>query len=348
MNVFTSVCLACLIAGPGRLDAESLPEPTRYEFTQIVMGGSAHLVFYAENAEKAHDAAKAAFARLNALDAVMSDYRPDSELMRLCRAEPQTPVAISADLLDVLTIAQQVSAHTDGAFDPTVGPVVRLWREARKTGVAPTSAQIDAARARTGVQHLTLDQAASTATLHAADMQLDLGGIGKGFAAGEAIHTLADLGIESALVDLGGDLVVSAPPPGKDGWTVTIDNGVDDPYQVRLAHAAIATSGDLEQHVVIDGQRYSHIVDPRTGLALTTNAAATILAPTGALADALASAACVLGPSDAFMQAMNRFDHVAGSVTSSTRTARQGADPVVRLHRRATPGMPESGDFWTP
>lgn len=348
MNVMTSICLVCLVSGSGRSIAESLTEPTRYEFTQIVMGGSAHLVFFAENEKKAHESAKAAFARLNALDAVMSDYRPDSELMQLCNHEPEVPVTISADLMQVLAIAQAVSDKTDGAFDPTVGPVVRAWREARKSGVAPSDAQIQAARARSGIRHITLDPAASTATLHIPEMQLDLGGIGKGFAADQAIRTLADLGITSALVDLGGDLVVASPPPGRDGWSVTIDNGVDEPYQVRLSHAAIATSGDLEQHVVIDGVRYSHIVDPRTGVALTTNAAATILAPTGALADALASAACVLGPTDAFMEALGRFDRVVGTVTSKTSSTRNGDKPVVRLQRLATPGMPEAGNFWTP
>lgn len=283
------------------------------------MGTNAHIIFYADSEETASDAANAAYARLNALDAVMSDYRPDSELMRLCRADAGVAHAVSEDLAFVLARSAEIAARTDGAFDPTVGPVVRLWRTARKTGTRPDDAALAEARARVGYRLMTVDEAERTVTLARSGMQLDLGGIGKGFAADEAVEVLEGLGITSALIDLGGDLTASGPPPGREGWTVQIDDGlaVDRLAEpgvdtVELAHAAIATSGDLEQHVIIDGVRYSHIIDPRTCEPLTTMAAATVRAQSGLLADALASAACVLGKEAARIE--ERFEQVDVSV----------------------------------
>jgi len=287
------------------------------------MGTNAHIIFYADSEEVAAEAANRAYDRLNALDAVMSDYRPDSELMRLCKAEAGVPHAVSRDLAFVLARSAEIAAKTGGAFDPTVGPVVRLWRTARRSGTRPDDAVLAAARELVGYRLMTVDEAERTVTLARSGMQLDLGGIGKGFAADEAIRVLEDLGVTSALVDLGGDLTASGPPPGREGWTVQVDDGlpVDRPGEpaaepavktVQLAHAAIATSGDLEQHVIIDGVRYSHIIDPRTCEPLTTMAAATVRAQTGLLADALASAACVLGKEAAEIR--TRFEDVEVTV----------------------------------
>lgn len=307
-GLFLGIVTVSAIADP--------PEQTRYEFTQIVMGVSAHLVFFADNEQKAHDAAQKAYARLNELDGVMSDYRNDSELMSLCRSEPGEPTPVSDDLRRVLVLAQDISRRTDGAFDCTVGPVVRLWRQARKDGQLPEAEALSSARALIGPDLFEVDEEAGAVTLSRSGIRFDLGGIGKGFAADEAIRTFESLGITSALVDLGGDLRVSAPPPGQEGWTVVVDDGSSEPYSIRLAHGAIATSGDREQNVVIDGKRYSHIVDPRTGMSLTTRASATVLAPTGAEADALASAACVLGPTEWGLIA-DRFEGVESAVSWS-------------------------------
>jgi thiamine biosynthesis lipoprotein len=313
MRIFMLFLLA-FVFGPGPVATAG--EPQRFEFSRIVMGVSARVVFYAADEQAADTAANRVYDRLNALDAVMSDYRTDSELMRLCRAEAGVPHPVSADLAFILARSLEVAAGTDGAFDPTVGPVVRLWRAARRTGVRPGDTELASARALVGYRLMTVDEAERTVTLARPGMQLDLGGIGKGWAADEAIEVLESLGITSALVDLGGDLTASGPPPGREGWTVTIDDGLGpaatpagpnaepapppkpagpETGTITLARAAVATSGDLEQHVVIDGVRYSHIIDPRTGEPLTTMAAATVRAKTGLLADALASAACVLG-----------------------------------------------------
>lgn len=274
----------------------------RFEFSRIVMGVSARIVFYADDASQAHDAANAVYDRLNRLDAVMSDYRPDSELMVLCRAQAGKPHEVSDDLASILARSREIAEATEGAFDPTVGPIVKLWRIARKTGTRPDDADLAAARAAVGYEKLTVDERAGTVTLRVPHMQLDLGGIGKGWAADEAIKVLTGRGIDRALIDFGGDLTASGPPPGRQAWVIAIETGIRSGEaagrkntEVQIVHGAVATSGDVEQHVVIDGVRYGHLIDPRTGEPVTRATAATVTATTGLLADALASAACVLG-----------------------------------------------------
>jgi thiamine biosynthesis lipoprotein len=271
---------------------------SRYSYTQIHMGVETRVVLYATDEPAARSAAAAAFARVARLDAVMSDYRQDSELNRLCEAPAGRWTPISDDLYGVLELALQVSQATDGAFDCTVGPLSRLWREARRDGILPDPQRLAAARARVGWRLLGLDPVARAANLRAAGMRLDLGGIGKGFAAQEASRVLRERGVPRHMVALAGDVTAGAPPPGESGWRVVVETGYGAAARplARLADASISTSGDAEQFVEIGGVRYSHVLDPRTGLGLTTRTAATVVAPDGASADALASAACVLGP----------------------------------------------------
>lgn len=260
------------------------------------MGVQARLILYAPDEPSAQQAARAAFDRLAALEDVMSDYRPTSELMRLGTHAPGTPVPVSDDLFAVLARAQELARLSDGAFDVTVGPLVKLWREARRSKQLPPEAERHAALERVGWQHLTLDSAAQTVTFERPGMQLDLGGIAKGYAIDEALSVLGRHGIERALVELGGDVVVGAPPPGEAGWSLQVAYADAAHRRVSLAHAAVSSSGDTEQFVEIGGHRYSHIVDPRTGLGLTTRIAATVVAPDATTSDGLATLLTVLGP----------------------------------------------------
>jgi len=175
----------------------------------------------------------------------------------------------------VLETALRRARETEGSFDPTLGPVTALWREARKQHRLPDDDALREALARTGYRHLHLDSAARTATFDIPGMRLDLGGIAKGYAADEA---LAALGLPSALVALSGDLAIGAPPPGKKGWRIAIGST----GEVRiLANTAVSTSGDTEQHLDAAGQRYSHIVDPHTGVGLTARRMVTVIARRG-------------------------------------------------------------------
>jgi thiamine biosynthesis lipoprotein len=271
----------------------------RYEFEQPHMGTLVRIVLFAPGAAAADAAAAAAFARIAALDQVLSDYRESSELMRLCRQAGGGPVAVSDDLFRVLRAGQQFARESDGAFDVTVGPLSVLWRHARRVGVLPDAERLAAARALVGHARLELDGRRRTVRLRVAGMQLDLGGIAKGFAADEAAAVLLRRGVRSALVAAGGDIVATGPPPGLQGWRVAVAavEGANRPPAgyLTLRHAAVSTSGDAEQFVVFDGVRYSHIFDPRTGQALTGRRSVTVLALNGTTSDALATAVSVMG-----------------------------------------------------
>jgi len=259
------------------------------------MGGRARIVLYARDQATAEKAARAAFDRIAFLEDVMSDYRPTSEINRLSASALGGAVQVSPELLFILRKSRELSRRSGGAFDVTVGPLVKLWRKARKSGVLPNSEEISAARKLVGWRKITLDSDASTAQLEVPGMQLDLGGIAKGYACDEAMRILKRAGTRSALVEMGGDVVVGDPPPGKTGWEIEIANTDPAHRKLILSNSAISSSGDTEQFVEIGGIRYSHIVDPRTGLGLTSRIAVTVIAPNGVTSDGLSTAISVLG-----------------------------------------------------
>jgi thiamine biosynthesis lipoprotein len=260
------------------------------------MGVQVRLTVYSKSQELAEDACTKAFARVAQLEDVMSDYRPTSELMRLCDQPVGMPVKVSDDLFRVMKASQELAAKTDGAFDITVGPIVKLWRAARKTKQMPSQADLAKARDAVGWQKLKLDESHHTATLTVPNMKLDLGGIGKGFAGDEAIKALKANGLPMAMFEAGGDIVLGDAPPDAKGWTIEIEQKIPrGPNRLTLANCAISTSGDTEQFVQIGGQRYSHVVDPHTGIGLTNHFAATVVAPDGMTSDSLSTALTVLG-----------------------------------------------------
>lgn len=290
------------------------PALTRFEFKQPHMGTLFTITLYAPDAATARRASEAAFARIAALNATMTDYDPESELMRLSRAPIGVAVPVSADLFNVLQKGQRLAALSDGAFDVTIGPVVRQWRRARRTGELPPPAALAHARALVGWHKLRLDAPTRSVMLLAPEMQLDLGGIAKGYAADAALVVLKSQGCGSALVAASGDIAVGEAPPGKTGWRVSIGSPVPSPVPageptpatrsaaaaplaqtLLLKNAAVSTSGDAEQFVEIDGVRYSHIVNPHTGVGLTNQLQVTIVAPHATETDALATTVCVLG-----------------------------------------------------
>lgn len=276
------------------------PALIRYEFVERHMGTRFRIVLYAPDAPVAKRASTAAFERIEMLDHIMSDYRSDSELMRLTGQAGGPPVKVSADLFRVLEAAQELAEKTEGAFDVTVGPVVELWRAARMKGELPDPELLAQARARVGYRHLRLDPNSSTAQLLKEGMLLDLGGIAKGFAADEALKILQGFQITRALVAAGGDIAAGDPPPGKKGWLVGIaplQAPESAPKRYLLLHnGAVSTSGDAEQHVVIGGIRYSHITNPKTAMALTGRSSVTVVAPNGMASDSLATSVSVMGP----------------------------------------------------
>jgi thiamine biosynthesis lipoprotein len=298
----TAACRGSLIGFAFLASAFSQPQPdpARFEFSQVHMGMPVRVVLYAAEPALAERAVRAAFARVAELDAMLSDYRIDSELNRLAATSGVwTPV--SADLFAVLKRALEIAEASGGAFDPTVGPLTSLWREARKTRKLPEARDIDDARARVSWRDLKLDAAKRAARLERARMRLDLGGIAKGYIIQEALTVLIAHGTPQALVEAGGDIVVGEAPPGEPGWRIAVTHA-DASFDGRaaaLTRAALSTSGATVQFVEINGVRYSHVVDPRTGLAVTHDLVVSVIAADAATADGLATAVGVLGASGA-------------------------------------------------
>jgi FAD:protein FMN transferase len=263
----------------------------RFEAVEPHMGTLFGITLYARDAAQAQAGFKAAFTRIAQLDATLSDYKEDSELMQVCRSAHQKPIRVSADLFTILTASQQLAQQTNGAFDVTLGPVTRLWREARRSRHIPDPESIEAAAQRTGFHKLVLDPRARTVFLDSPGMLLDLGAIAKGYAADEALRVLREYGIRQALVAASGDLAIGDAPPGKRGWRV----GVAAQRILELHNAAVSTSGDAEQFLEIGGVRYSHIIDPKTNMGLTKGITVTVVARHGIDSDSLATASSVLG-----------------------------------------------------
>jgi thiamine biosynthesis lipoprotein len=271
----------------------------RFAFTHPAMGTLMTITLYAPDPAVAKEGAAAAFQRIDALEDILSDYQADSELMRLCDQPFGTPMPVSVELFDVLQRARQISKLSDGAFDVTVGPYIRLWRFARKRKVLPTPAEIAAARSAVGWQNLRLNPRARTVTLLVPNMRLDVGSIGKGYAADQVLRLLKGRGIDRALVAASGDIAIGNPPPGQRGWKVGVaafDGATNAPSRTLFLHnAGISTSGDTEQFIEINGVHYSHIVNPATGLGMTERIQATVIGPDATTTDCLDTTVSLLG-----------------------------------------------------
>jgi FAD:protein FMN transferase len=276
-------------------------ELKRFEYQQILMGVPVRVVVYAGSEPLANSAVHAAFERIRQLNLIFSDYDDESEISRLGRTSgPGRPISVSPELAFVLGYSLELSKRSEGAFDVTVGPLVRLWRKARRTKQLPTPEALAAAKERVGYQFVRLDEHARTVELRRSDMRLDFGGIVKGYAADEARAVLKAKGCPRALVGLAGDISAGEPPPGQAGWKIGVQGvgRADAPPDefLELKNKAVSTAGDTYQFVELGGKRYSHLVDPKTGLGITRRISVTVVAPTGLMSDGLDSAAAILGP----------------------------------------------------
>ena len=291
----TFLLLACSLSAQGA-------QLKRYEYSLPRMGTIFRIELYAPDDAAASKAAEAAFARAEELEQIMSDYREDSELMRLAHEGARAPLPISNDLYEVLAKSIRISGLSHGAFDVSVGPLVALWREARTNGRLPAASDLAKAKALVDYRNIELDPTRRTVFLKCGGMKLDLGAIGKGYAADQMLAVLESRGFRRAMVVAGGEVAVGAPPPGAAGWKVAI-NTADATARKALCtlvlhDAALSTSGDSEQFVEFNGKRYSHVVDPSTGVALEGKASTTVLARDATTADALATALSILPVAD--------------------------------------------------
>jgi thiamine biosynthesis lipoprotein len=297
-----AACVLVLAGGCRKPDVVDAPPAVRVSETRRLMGVPWTITVFAATAESGREAVAEAFAEVGRLEGILSDYDARSELSRLSAAAPTAgAVPVGADLWRVLSAAVEWRDRSGGAFDPTVGPLTALWRQARRSGVMPRADKLAAARQATGAAALTLDAKRQAVSLHVPGMRLDLGGIGMGYAVDRALAVLAEQGITRAMVDASGDIATSGPPPDAAAWRIEVAALADresreDRGVIELVNAAVTTSGDAFQAVEIDAVRYSHIVDPRTGLGVPGPGAVTVIAADCTTADAVATAASVLGP----------------------------------------------------
>lgn len=277
----------------------STPGPQRFEAVEPHMGTLVRVTVYTRDEQTARRAFRAAFDRIGDLDRTLSDYRPDSELNLLTSTAVGRDLPVSDDLFEVLRASQELAGATDGAFDVTQGPVIRLWREARKTGRLPDAAALQQAAARSGFRKLHVDAQRRTVRLDEPGMALDVGAIGKGYAASEALEAIGRLGVRSALVAVSGDLAFSEAPPGQRGWRIAVNAGEQPvpgvPAFLELTKAAVSTAGSSEQYLDAGGRRYSHIIDPASRMGLADDITVTVIASDGLQADGVDTAASVLG-----------------------------------------------------
>ncbi len=276
-------------------------QPERHAFVRQQMGTEVRIVLWASDSLTARGAANLAFARIDSLERLLSDYISGSELNRLsATAGADSSVRVSRDLWVVLSRSLALSEETGGAFDVTVGPLTRLWRWAKRRSRLPSEDRLRESRSAVGYSYISLDSTTRSVTLLKDGMRLDLGGIAKGYAADEALRVLRQRGVDRALVDAGGDIAVGRAPPGMPGWTISVgsrlENGVVTLEQRLIAKLGVATSAANYRHIESEGLRISHILDPRSGTFLTSERHVTVVAVSGMEADALASACSVLEP----------------------------------------------------
>lgn len=306
-----------------------------FTFRRPCMGTVWTVKLHAADESAGQTAANAAFARVEELNGILSDYLKESELSRLsATAGSGKPMTVTGDLFRALALSREAATESGGVFDITIGPCVQLWRTARKTRRLPSAEELAAARAATGWESLVLDDNARTALLKKPGMKLDPGGIAKGFAQDEAMKVLREkFHITSALIDAGGSPLVSARPPGREGWVIQLAKSRDEDPELllRVEDVCVDTSGDLNQFVEIDGRRYSHIIDKETGLGMVDSTLATVVVRSATLADWLSTALCVMGPEKGIAFIARTHPE------AQARIARRGDDGTLTV--KETPGF---------
>ena len=298
------VFVACLIvvaiyfsSGPGKqveLDSGH----------RMVMGTFARAVVIAKDLDAAGKCIESGFTQINKVDDLMSDYKSDSEISSVNRDGFKKAVQLSQSTYEVLQKSIEFSELTDGAFDVTVGPLVELFRKAKRKQVLPGPDEIADAKSKVGFEKLKLDDRNRTVQFTVEGMQLDVGGIAKGYAVDKAVETMQTHGAIGGMVDLGGDIrCFGAPLKGRDHWVIGLQNpnmvkdsaGREVLLKLKIANGAIATSGDYQQFIIIEGKRRSHIIDRKTGTSTEGLSSVTIIADNATNADALATAVSVMG-----------------------------------------------------
>ncbi len=302
-HIVITVFVVCLMVAI-YFSADTNKQVERDSGYRLVMGTFARIIVIAEDSNTAKKCIETALAEIHKVDDLMSDFKSDSEISRVNKDGFKTAVHLSQSTYEVLQRSIEFSKLTDGAFDVTVGPLVDLFHSAEKKQVAPTKEQIAQARSKVGFEKLKLDEQNRTAKFSVDGMRLDLGGIAKGYAVDKAVEAMQTCGAIGGMVDIGGDIrCFGAPPEGRNHWLIGLQNpnleketaGRNIVLKLKLTNGAVATSGDYQQYILIEGKRYSHIIDRKTITSTKGLSSVTIIADNATDADALATAVSVMG-----------------------------------------------------
>ena len=255
----------------------------RYESSADAMGSTYSVVLYDEDRNKMETAADHALEEARRLDNLLSNYKPESEWSKVNREASAHPVRISNELFNLLAACVEYSRESEGAFDISVGPLMKIWGFYKGTGHLPKPGEIEAARRAIGYRHIILDGSAHTVYFDQPGFNIDPGGIGKGYAVDRMVEILRRAGIRNALISAAGSSVYClGQPPGEAGWRIDIQ----DPRNERrhateavLKNESISTSGSSEKFFVADGKVWSHIMDPRTGYPAQGVLSVSVIAP---------------------------------------------------------------------
>jgi len=263
----------------------------RHEYQHPAMGTRFRIVVLSQPGSNPEDAVKRAFERIDQIERVASDWNPESEVRTWCRSAPhREAIVVSSDLATLLKSSLRIHDQTQGRFDITLGALTRLWRRCFRAERLPSQEDLELAYSQRGID--SIEVAGRKARLSKAGVSVDLGGIAKGYAVDEALQLLDEFGFIHCLVDGGGDLAFGPAWPGSSGWVVRLPSGVHRFY----SPGAVATSGDSARYIEIDSARFSHILNPKTGLGLRNSPWVTVYAEDATTADAFATAYSVPGP----------------------------------------------------
>jgi FAD:protein FMN transferase len=270
------------LVSSGQLRAAVVPAHVQ-EFAQI-MGTTFSVEIYARERSRAKDCVMRALDEARRLDRLLSNYLPDSEISKVNAGAAVASVSVSRETFDLLRVCTRYSQKSEGAFDITVGSLMKVWGFYRGSGRVPSSAEIDAAEKDVGYQNLQLDRARLTVRFYSAGLNLDPGGVGKGYAVDQMVRVLKRLGITSAFVSAGGSSMygIGTPPDDRRGWRVSIQNPRDvhsTVADVYLKNKSLSTSGSYEKFFWAEGKLYSHIMNPRTGRPAEGMISVSVIAP---------------------------------------------------------------------
>ena len=263
----------------------------RYEDSRVSMACTYSIAAYGTDEQTLRQIVVAAFDEVDRIDRLMSHYKPDSPLSLINRAAAQHPVKTDPELFSFLRECLRYSQISNGAFDITVGPLMKAWGFFRGEGRMPSAAELANVRRTIGSQHLILNVQEKTIGFDRAGVELDLGGIAKGYAVDCVVALLKQRGITAALISAGGStLYALGAPPGNSTWEVQLQDPLDTrkvALTVRLKDQTLSVSGSAEKYFELNGQRYSHIMDPRTGRPVMGVLSVAVIAQTGTAGDAL-------------------------------------------------------------